>query len=388
MTPEARVAAAIEIIDAALDGASAEQTLTTWGRKHRFAGSGDRAAIRDHVFDALRRLRSSEWSGGGAGGRRVLIGLLRNRGQNLERVFTGIGHAPASLSEEERETPPPLEDAPAAVRLDVQDWLLPRLEASLGSDTPAVLTSLRDRAPVFLRINAARTDRDGAAAMLAAEGIDARPHPLSGTALEVTGNARRVQASAPYRDGLVELQDAASQAVVDLLMPHVRGASILDYCAGGGGKALALAAGGAARVLAHDVNPGRMSDLPARAARAGCHIEVVTDPAPGLDAVLCDAPCSGSGAWRRQPEAKWRLSPDDLARLTRVQDDILDRATALVRPGGHLAYATCSLLDEENGARIDAFLSRKPRWSEVERRRWTPLDGGDGFFAAVLRHAA
>ena len=203
MTPEARVAAAIDILDAALDGASAEQTLTTWGRKHRFAGSGDRAAIRDHVFDALRRLRSSEWSGGGRSGRRVMIGLLRNRGLDPETVFTGSGHAPALLSEEERETPPPLDDAPAAVRQDVQDWVLPRLEASLGAKTPAVLTALRDRAPVVLRINAARTDRDAAAAMLAADGIDTRPHALSGTALEVTGNARRVQLSAPYRDGLV-----------------------------------------------------------------------------------------------------------------------------------------------------------------------------------------
>ncbi len=387
MTPEARVAAAIDILDAVLDGAVAEQTLTNWGRSHRFAGSGDRAAIRDHVFDALRRLRSSEWSGQGRTGRRVMLGLLRSRGEDPDAVFTGMGHAPAPLTDAERAVPPPLDEAPEAVRLDVQDWVLPRLQASLGDATASVLDALRDRAPVFLRVNAARTTREAVQSDLAGEAIETRPHPLCDTVLQVTGHARRVQASAAYRDGLVELQDAASQAAVSTLLPYVRGATVLDYCAGGGGKALALAAGGAGRVLAHDVNPGRMSDLPARAERAGCRIDIVARPKGGMDAVLCDAPCSGSGAWRRQPEAKWRLTSQALEELTRIQGTILDEASPLVRPGGYLAYATCSLLAEENGARIDAFLTRTKGWTEVERQRWTPLDGGDGFFVAVLRRA-
>ena len=179
----------------------------------------------------------------------------------------------------------------------------------------------------------------------------------------MTANARRLRLSTVYRDGLIEPQDAASQAVADMV-PVGIGAPVLDYCAGGGGKALALAARGAA-VFAHDASPARMADLPARAARAGADIPVLNRAEARARApwrtVLVDAPCSGSGAWRRDPEGKWRLTPARLADLTALQDRILDEAAALIAPGGALVYATCSLLAEENDERIAAFISTQPR---------------------------
>ncbi len=211
------------------------------------------------------------------------------------------------------------------------------------------------------------------------------PHTLSPTALEVTENARRVKSSAAFREGLVELQDAASQAVADMLLPVVPGARVLDYCAGGGGKALALAASGA-RVTAHDADPRRMADLPERARRAGARIEVAERLGrERFDLVLVDAPCSGSGAWRRQPEAKWRLDEARLAALTALQGEVLRAAARHVAAGGTLAYATCSLLDAENGAVVEGFLAETPRFARVAERRLTPLDGGDGFYVARMK---
>jgi 16S rRNA (cytosine967-C5)-methyltransferase len=385
MTPGARVAAAIEILEAVLAGEAAEKVLTGWARRHRFAGSKDRAAIRDHVFDALRRLRSAAATGGAMSGRGVMIGLLRQQGAALDTLFDGTGHAPPPLSADEATPGAPDSEAEA---LDCPDWLAPRLRASLGADFAPVLERLRDRAPVFLRVNLVRADMATAQARLAAEGIACRPHALSQTALEVTEGARRVAASAAYREGLVELQDAASQAVVDAL-PLEGAGRVLDYCAGGGGKALAIAGRWRGTLAAHDANPRRMADLPARAARAGVTLSrLATADLAGQgpwDVVLADAPCSGSGAWRRSPEGKWRLTEPDLARLTAVQDAILADAAGLVAPGGVLAYATCSLLDDENRDRIAAFLAAAPGWRPEGERRLTPLDGGDGFYVSVLR---
>lgn len=384
MTPAARVDAAIRIMDRVLEGQSAEASLIAWARQSRFAGSGDRSAVRDLVFDALRRKRSLAWIGGAMSGRGLMIGILRERGDDPATVFTGQGYAPAPLSPEEAAPTPDIGEAPEGVRLDCPDWLLPDLKVSLGDDAGAVLAALRHRAPVFLRVNNALGTREDAIGRLREDGIEAEPGPLSPSALVIGGNPRRVQASAAYREGLVELQDAASQAVVDLVLPHAIGRTVLDYCAGGGGKALHLAAGGARRVVAHDADAARMQDIPARAERAGCTIEVTTAPVGTFDCVLVDAPCSGSGAWRRQPEAKWRLTAGRLAELNATQDDILSRASGFVGAGGVLAYVTCSLIDAENGARVAAFLERNPDWREMCRRRFTPLDGGDGFFVAIL----
>lgn len=387
MTPAARISAAIDCLDLILEGAPAERILTTWGRQNRFAGSGDRAAIRDLVYDALRRKRTYGWLGGGETGRGLMIGAVRAGGGALDAVFSGARFAPLPLSEAEATTPRPLAEAPAALKVDCPDWLWPMMEESLGRDAGAVLTALQSRAPVTLRVNLAKGDLAGARAALARDEIDTVAHPLSPTALDVARNPRRVAQSAAYKEGLVELQDAASQAVVDRLLDVARGKSVLDYCAGGGGKALALAAGGAAPVVAHDAEAGRMADIPVRAKRAGTPIAVVTRAEGSFDLVFCDAPCSGTGAWRRQPDAKWRLTPERLRELTELQDRILDEALGHLGEGGFLAYATCSLLKVENEDRVAAFLSRHPGWEVVESERFTPLDGGDGFFLTIFRRS-
>ncbi|MFC5738663.1 RsmB/NOP family class I SAM-dependent RNA methyltransferase [Sinirhodobacter huangdaonensis] len=386
MTPAARLAAAIAILEQVREGAPAERALTNWGRASRFAGSGDRAAVRDHVFDVLRCRGSFAALGGGESGRALVLGLARAQGLDIAALFTGEGHAPAPLSAQEAaRLAQPLPDEGTLADLDWPDWLRPQLQADLGAAYAAVSARMRARAPVFLRVNLARGDRAAAQAALALEGIATRPDPLAETALEVTGGARRVQASAAYRDGLVELQDAASQAAI-AQVPVAAGMRVLDYCAGGGGKALALAARAPkARIEAHDIDPGRMRDIPVRAARAGARISTV---APGrlgrdYDLVLVDAPCSGSGTWRRTPEAKWRLTPERLAELCTLQAQILRAAAARVAPGGRLLYMTCSLLDAENAAQVEAFV-RETGWQVAEQRRFTPLDGGDGFFAAQL----
>lgn len=382
MTPAARLAAAIEVLDRVIAGQPAEQALTNWARASRFAGSGDRAALRDIVFDALRRMRSCAALGGGMTGRGLVLGLLRGRGDDPVALFTGQGHAPAVLTAAEQAVPPAPEGLAA---LDCPDWLAPALQSALGEGFAPVMRLLQDRAPLFLRANLRRITREAAAAALAAEGIATAPHPLSPAALEVTGCPRRVAASRAYAEGLVEVQDAASQAVVDRL-PLRDGMRVLDFCAGGGGKALAMAGRARLDLTAHDADPRRMSDLPARAARAGVDVALLAtaDLPGGFDLVLADAPCSGSGAWRRSPEAKWRLTPGRLADLCATQDAVLDAAAAQVAPGGVLAYATCSLLDDENKARIAAFLERHPAWNQRDSLFLTPLDGGDGFYISIL----
>lgn len=380
MTPGARVAAAIAVLDRVLAGEAAEKALVNWARGNRYAGSGDRAAVRDHVFDALRRLRSCAARGGGMTGRGVMLGLIRAQGGDPDALFTGAGHAPAPV--EPQEAPRPMTPAEA---LDCPDWLEPPLRASLGDGFVPVLQAMQTRASVFLRVNLRRGGVAAAQAALAAEGIGTRPHPLAATALEVVEGARKVGASAPYQDGRVELQDAASQAVVEAL-PLADGMRVLDACAGGGGKTLAMGALARLDLTAQDADPRRMADLPARAARAGVRVRLAGAAAGGLyDLVLADAPCSGSGAWRRQPEARWRLDAARLAALTQVQDRVLDAAAQRVGPGGWLAYATCSLLDDENAARVAAFLARDRRFTLERSLRFTPLDGGDGFFLALMR---
>ena len=383
MTPAARLSAAIEILDHILDGDAAEKALTNWARGSRYAGSKDRAAVRDHVFSALRCKRSFAALGGAQTGRGIVLGLLRAQGSEPDEMFTGVGHAPTPLTDEERtqgDTP----EGNAA--LDIPDWIAPQLTASLGDEFAAVCHALQKRAPVFLRVNTLKTNLKQAAIDLAGENIQTTPHPLSPTALEVTENPRRVHLSAPYMDGRVELQDAASQAVVDLLPLH-SDMRVLDYCAGGGGKVLAMAARAPASYFTHDANPQRMKDLPDRAERAGASVtllepEDVAGSGP-YDLVLCDVPCSGSGAWRRSPAGKWEFTPEKLDQLREIQAEILTKAAALVAANGVLAYTTCSLLDAENSEQIEAFTADSG-WTCTSQTRFTPLDGGDGFFCALL----
>ena len=381
MTPGARLQAAAEVLDRIAAGTPAEQALLGWSRGARYAGSKDRAAVRDHVFDVLRRWRSTAAQGGGESGRARLIGLLRQQQVAPDSLFTGEGHAPAALTAEEQAGGRLPEGAEAR---DLPDWIDTLLTDSLGEEAAAAAEALRERAPVFLRVNGLRGDLAAARGALAGEGIETRTHPLASGALEVTEGARRIAQSQAFAEGLVELQDVASQAVVEAL-PLAPGLRVLDYCAGGGGKALAMAARTGGEVAAHDADPRRMSDLPARAKRAGARIQAITSPKGPYDLVLCDVPCSGSGAWRRAPEGKWRLTPERLDELTKVQAGILDIAARLVTPGGLLAYATCSMLAVENAAQIEAFLARHPGWTLEQQRQFLPGDGGDGFFSAQLR---
>ena len=386
MTPGARVAAAISVLDDVVGGMPAEQALLRWARASRFAGSGDRAAIRDHVFDVLRNWRSDAVQGGGQPGRAMMIGRLRAVSNDLDELFTGEGHAPPPLSVEELakwEKPGDMGDM-----WNLPDWLIPYFERSLTKQAAAAAIALQARAPITLRVNIRKTSVADGAAALSADGIKVQHNPRASTALSVLEGARRIRQSNAYIDGLVEMQDASSQAMV-LGLPKAN--RTLDYCAGGGGKALALAAVGST-VTAHDANPGRMEDLTSRAARAGTRVQIVssadlanTDP---FDLVLCDVPCSGSGAWRRTPEAKWRLMPNDLAALQRTQSQILNRAQNLVTRDGYLIYATCSVLMEENADQIDEFLNRHPDWQMTYTETWPIDETGDGFFVAHLRRAS
>lgn len=385
MTPGARVAAAIEVLDAIRAGSAAEQALTGWARGARYAGSKDRAAVRDHVFHVLRRWRSCAALGGGEAGRALMLGALRDRGEDPARLFTGEGYAPAPLVPDEMSRGRPATEAEAR---DLPDWLWPHFDRSLGADAGRVAGALRDRAPVMLRVNLRRLSRDEARARLAAEGIVTEPVETAKAALHVLEGERKVAQSESYGTGLVELQDASSQAAMERLNLPV-GARVLDYCAGGGGKVLALAARAEAAWFAHDIAPQRIAALPPRAARAGAEVTVLATEALGLaapfDLVLCDMPCSGSGTWRRSPEAKWRLTPARLLELTRLQSDILVRAAALVAPGGCLVYTTCSVLDIENQDVTGDFTADFPSWQMTDRCHWPVCDSGDGFYFAQIK---
>lgn len=382
MTPGARVAAAIEILDSIKVGQPTEQALTRWARNSRFAGSKDRAAIRDHVFDVVRHWRSDAVRGGADTGRGRMIGRLRAQNADLDSLFNGVGHSPAPLTNSER--------APGAIPVDkgdiwdLPDWLISRFEASLGGIAEITARALTERAPIGLRVNMVRASRADAQHELSEMDIDTVTNPRAETALTVLEGARRIRNCGAYTSGNVELQDAASQAAVECVSGTGR---VLDFCAGGGGKSLALDAAGW-RVTAHDVHAARMRDLPARAERGGHNIAIYLPEElaqVGLfDAVFCDAPCSGSGTWRRSPAAKWALTPDGLHGLVSTQADVLDAARSHVSPDGLLYYATCSLLNEENEAQIDAFCARHPKWHCTALKRWPVDEWGDGFFLATL----
>ncbi len=383
MTPGARVSAAIEVLDRVRAGEPAEKALTNWARGARYAGSKDRAALRDHVFSVLRCWRSCAARGGGADGRALMLGSLRGQGIDPDEIFTGEGHAPARLTEAERVAGVPDK---AAAR-DLPDWLWPQFEASLGPTAEAAAAALRLRAPIMLRVNARRATREAALARLAAEGVVAQPVDIAKTALQVLEGERKITTSQCYAEGWIELQDGSSQAAMEVLdVPE--GARVLDYCAGGGGKALALAARVNGAFFAHDAAPQRMRDLPVRAARAGAEVRLVTQPEGSFDVVLCDAPCSGSGTWRRSPEAKWALTPTRLTELTEIQRQILSKAASLVAPGGLLAYATCSVLDAENQEVIGRFSRDNPEWALQGAQRWPISEAGDGFYLAQLRRVS
>lgn len=386
MTPAARYASAIAILDIVLAGEPAERALTNWARANRFAGSGDRAAIRDHVYDVLRARRSLAVAGGGEDGRALILGLLRRDGTPPDTVFGAGGHAPAALTPEEAEAP--RTDPTPAQAADLPDWLWPIWQASLGDDAMACAVMQQHRAGLHLRVNLSRTTRQVAQDRLQAEGIATLPHPDVDTGLIVQDNPRRVAGSHAFADGVIEVQDAASQIAMAAL-PLSPGLRVLDLCAGGGGKALAMADRMKSSVFAHDIDPRRMTDIAPRAIRAGVQIKTLSTQAlqgaAPFDLVLVDAPCSGSGTWRRTPDAKWRLTDERLHELNAIQAEVIAQGASLCAPGGALAYATCSVLRDENDAIVEAFVAQNPSWHAQAPLRLQPSAQHDGFYMVVLR---
>ncbi|WP_394196730.1 RsmB/NOP family class I SAM-dependent RNA methyltransferase [Litoreibacter albidus] len=387
MTPAARLSAAIEVLDVYLSGTAAEKALTNWARRSRFAGSKDRAAVRDIVFECLRK-RGTYARLGLTGRGLVLCYSAENAAliDDMAALFSGEGHAPAPLSEaEEAGLVQTRDTASDEMTYNMPDWLSGALKSSLGDEAVDVARALTERAGVYLRVNSSKGSVEGAITSLAKDGVIAVAHDVSNLALHVVENPRKVSASEAYTSGLVELQDAASQALCAGLPAAKR---MLDYCAGGGGKVLAYGDLNDAALFAHDANPQRLRDLTPRAKRAGVKVKILTTKgcrnAAPFDLVLCDVPCSGSGSWRRSPEGKWSLTHAAFDDLLEVQQDILREAADLVCENGVLAYATCSLFRQENEDQIARFCDDNPSWSCTFERRFSPLDGGDGFYIAYL----
>ena len=428
MTPAAQVSAAIEI----LDGLStlrrpAASALKEWGLSHRFAGSKDRAAIASLVFDALRKRASAAYVMGEETPRAIMLGALREaRGLDVAAIAalcSGEGHAPAPLAAQERDRleTATLIGAPDHVRGDYPEWLAERFKAAFGENAVAEGQALATRAPVDLRVNILKTSRERALEKLAH--LNPEPTPLSPLGLRIMpgadGRGPALSAEPAFVKGLVETQDESSQLAA-LLCAAGPSEQALDFCAGGGGKTLALAAQmhNRGQIYAFDDDGRRLMPIHERLERAGARnvqvraprgkADVLADLTGRCDLVLIDAPCTGTGAWRRHPDAKWRIAPGALEQRVKEQCELLAKASGYVKPGGRLVYATCSLLIEENEARIAAFLGERPEFAaiaaaEMAARAGLPelarfaskhgagirlspaTSGGDGFYVAVLQ---
>jgi 16S rRNA (cytosine967-C5)-methyltransferase len=386
MTPSARIAAAIEALaDIEERRRPAADALKDWGLARRFAGSKDRAAISALVYDALRRKASSAWLMDGAEPRAVMIGALRlARGLKTEEIdglFSGRDHAPAPLSEAERARlgAATLDGAPASVRGDYPEWLAAAFAESFGEAAAEEGAALARRAPVDLRVNALKGDRDKARAALAH--LDPQDTPFSPLGLRIAvgadGRGPALAAEPAYAKGLVEIQDEGSQLAA-LLSGAEPGVQALDLCAGGGGKSLVFAAmmKNQGQIYATDPDGRRLMPIYDRLERAGVRNvqvrapkgekDILADLAGRCDLVFVDAPCSGSGAWRRNPDAKWRIRPGALEQRIRNQVEALNSAKEYVKPGGRLVYVTCSLFKAENEDRVSAFLSENSDFLPID----------------------
>ncbi|MEO9191191.1 MAG: RsmB/NOP family class I SAM-dependent RNA methyltransferase, partial [Acetobacteraceae bacterium] len=386
MTPAARIDAAIALLDAvaASPNRPADGVANDFFRARRFIGSGDRRAVSERVWRVLRAWRRLGWwldRAGGEATARLLVGAsLLTEGWSLSGVvqaFSGGQYAQATLAARERAALAAIEghtldhpDMDDAVRLELPDWIAPRLAARFGSALAVEAAALTAPAPLDLRVNLLKTTREEALAALAAEGIEAVPTKLSPWGLRVA-ERRSITAGAAFQAGLVEIQDEGSQ-VIAALADARPGLRVADLCAGAGGKTLAMAMmmGNRGYLLACDVSARRLESAVVRLRRAGAsnverHVLLAGDKlvkrrAGGFDRVLIDAPCTGTGTWRRNPDARLRLTQQDLAELVVKQASILDTGAKLVRAGGKLIYATCSLLPEENEEQVSAFLARHP----------------------------
>jgi 16S rRNA (cytosine967-C5)-methyltransferase len=380
MTPSARVAAAIEVLaDIEARRRPAADALKDWGLGHRFAGSSDRAAIAGLVYDALRRRASSAFVMGAESARAIMLGMLRlARGLDVDAIarrFDGSRFAPPPLdaNEHARLAAASLDDAPPWIAGDYPEWLDPHFARVFDTERAEEGAALATRAPLDLRVNTLKADRERAAQELAQLGpAPTRWSPL-GLRIKLDPNAKSpaVHAEPAFIKGHVEVQDEGSQLAA-LMAGAKAGEQVVDLCAGGGGKTLALAAAmdNRGQIYATDTDKRRLAPIHARLERAGARnvqvrtprgdADVLADLAGRADLVLIDAPCTGSGSWRRNPDAKWRVRPGALAQRRKEQTTILDRAPALLKPGGRIAYVTCSVLDEENGAQVREFRGRHP----------------------------
>jgi 16S rRNA (cytosine967-C5)-methyltransferase len=384
MTPSARLSAAIEVFaEIEARRRPATDVLKDWGVSHRFAGSGDRAAIAGLVYDALRRKSSSAWLMGEANARAALLGMLRReRGLDTAAIAAlcdGKRYAPAPLTPAETAAlaRDGLADAPAYVEGDYPDWLDPHLQRVFGDERAAEGAALASRAPLDLRFNTLAAERDDAAAKLAHLGATPTRWSPMGLRIRLAAEAKSpaIHAEPIFLKGQIEIQDEGSQLAA-LFADAKPGQQVVDLCAGAGGKTLALAAvmDNRGQIYATDLDKRRLAPIHARLERAGArNVQVrtpagrggdaVADLAGRADLVMIDAPCTGTGAWRRNPDAKWRVRPGALAERIKEQDMVLERAAALVKPGGRVAYVTCSVLPEENNDQVRAFLTRHPDFS-------------------------
>jgi 16S rRNA (cytosine967-C5)-methyltransferase len=388
--------------------APADQSLSRYFRSHRNLGQAERAFVAEALFAVLRRKRSLEAAAGSEQPEALLAAALVRIQGHSARALQGLFDD--SLLRRLRQAPP--DDLPAAIRADLPDWLWERLAGEQGAEEALrIAQGLLNPALLDLRVNLARIDRARAQAELAADGLEATATPYSPAGLRLAGKPA-INRHRLFTDGLIEVQDEGSQLLAWLLAPR-RGEMIADYCAGAGGKTLAAAMlmRGTGRIYAMDVSAKRLAALAPRAARAGVtnvHSVVLGEDdararrlAGKLDRVLVDAPCSGFGTLRRNPDLKWRHGPEAIAELAAKQRRILDAAARLVKPGGRLVYATCSILHEENDAITDAFRRAHPEFAPLscaellaaqriqlntgERLRLFPhRHGTDGFYAAAF----
>lgn len=405
MTPSARLSAAMEVLaDIAARRRPAADALKDWGLAHRFAGSGDRAALAGLVYDTLRRRASAAHVMGSEEPRGLVLGMLSvMRGLDLPAIAQlcdGGRFAPAPLSDDERDrlAAPDLAAAAPFVRGDYPQWLHASLRHVLGDDAPAEGRALAERAPLDLRVNTLRAIPDAALEALSHLGPAAgRFSPLAlRIRLDAEGKAPPLSAEPAFLHGEVEVQDEGSQIAAILAQP-LPGTQVLDLCAGAGGKTLEFAAlmDNKGQIYAHDADIRRLKPMHERLTRAGVRNVQVRSPRGAqdvlhdleghMDLVLVDAPCTGTGTWRRNPDAKWRVRPGALAQRVAEQARILEHAARYVRPGGRLAYVTCSLLDEENGAQVRALLSKREDFAIVPPTETTLALGATG---ADLRASA
>jgi 16S rRNA (cytosine967-C5)-methyltransferase len=423
-----RLAAAIEVLeDIEKRRRPAADALKDWGLSHRFAGAGDRAAIGNIVYDALRRKRSAGWLVGDDTPRAIGFGAMllewRETAQSLNQALEGDRFAPPPLSATELEAiaSRSLDDAPAAVRADCPDWCAPLLEQAFGADWVEEGRALAARPPLDLRVNTINANRERILGELS--GMGAAPTKIATQGIRIppidgSGRHPNVQAEPAFQKGWFEVQDEGSQIAAELAGAKP-GMQVLDFCAGAGGKTLALSAAmeNRGQIFAHDAEKIRLAPIFDRIRRSdNRNIQVVSKlnelvPLQGqMDIVLIDAPCTGSGTWRRRPDAKWRLTQRQLDVRKAEQAAIRDAAKVHVKPGGLLVYITCSVFDEENSDQVGRFAAANPDFSPVDHRAlWeghfpdraeaaridpsagivlTPARSGtDGFFFAALRRA-